>query len=104
MTHGYWGHSIIDDYVAIFLGSTLLRTGKLLFVVLIIVHVFTCVYWLIKTTYATDSSEIENFLSARQLDETVQLFPFPPLPYTTCLCAHICTSCNYGVGCLLDIS
>mmetsp|Transcript_59824 Transcript_59824/g.125017 ORF Transcript_59824/g.125017 Transcript_59824/m.125017 type:complete len:613 (-) Transcript_59824:1625-3463(-) len=63
--------SIIDDYIAIFFGSTLLRTGKLLFVVLIIVHVFTCVYWLIKTTFANpDSSEIEDFLSARQLDET----------------------------------
>ena len=74
-----FAHRFIDDYVAIFFGSTLLRTGKLLFTVLIVVHVFTCAYWLIKTTFATpDSSEIEDFLSARQLDETVPAIASSP--------------------------
>ena len=70
----------IDDYVAIFFGSTLLRTGKLLFIVLIVVHVFTCAYWLIKFNCANDPSEIEKFLSDRQLDETVPALPLPYFP------------------------
>jgi hypothetical protein len=62
--------------VAIIFGSTLLRTGKLLFVVLIIVHVFTCVYWLIKTISAEDRpEEIDLFLSSRQLERTVRALP-----------------------------
>lgn len=61
---------IVDDYIAIFFGITVLRTGKILIVVLIVVHMFTCAYWYIKVTFTTPS-EITDFLSARQIDETV---------------------------------
>jgi hypothetical protein len=77
-----FAHRIIDDYVAIYVGSTLLRTGKLLFTVLIIVHLYTCGYWLIKYLSAKpDSTEIQDFLAARQLDETVPVLPINKMPW-----------------------
>jgi hypothetical protein len=66
----YFVHRIFDDYVAVYFGMTLLRTGKILAMVLIIAHVFTCAYWYIKTSFSTQE-EIADFLSLRQIEETV---------------------------------
>ncbi len=54
--------------------------------VMIIVHVFTCVYWIIKSNCALDQSEVDKFLSDRQLDKMVRAWHRYPL-------FKLCISC-----------
>ena len=66
---------LVEDHLVLIVGSTVFKTTKLLLTILLVVHLYTCVYWIVKVRM--------HFASEHSLTAQGALFKL------LMLCAHM---------------
>jgi hypothetical protein len=62
---------VIEDYVVLYFGSSVFKIARLLFVALLSVHFFACIFYRVKNESAASSEDVEAFYSSRGVDSNV---------------------------------
>ncbi len=62
---------VVEDYGVIYLGSPVFKIARLLFVAMFSVHLFACIFYLVKVSSAASPEDVTAFYTSRNVEEYV---------------------------------
>jgi hypothetical protein len=64
---------LIEDYAVVHFGYALYKIFRLLFLAIICVHFFACIFFAVKAGSATSAEEVTAFYIAKNVEEDVSI-------------------------------
>jgi hypothetical protein len=72
-------HRMLEDYAVLYFGSAIFKIARLLFIALLCVHFFACIYYRVKRDTTHNPEDVEAFYNSKYVDQDVR----------SCLCVMI---------------
>ncbi len=65
------GCRVLEDYAVICFGSAIFKVTRLLFIAMLSVHLFACVFYRIKEEFASDPADVSSFYETKNVNPSV---------------------------------
>ncbi len=65
------GGRVIEGYAVLYFGSATFKIVRLLFIAVLSVHLFACLFYRIKKDGADSQADVDNFYNSRHISPTV---------------------------------
>ena len=62
---------IIQDYAVLYFGSAIFKVGRLLFIAMLGVHLFACIYYRVKRDTTPNPDDVEEFYQSKYVEQDV---------------------------------
>ncbi len=64
---------VVEDYGVIYLGSAVFKIARLLFVAMVSVHLFACIFFRVKVVSAAAEEDVAAFYTSKNVSEDVSI-------------------------------
>jgi hypothetical protein len=64
---------VVEDYGVIYLGSAVFKIARLLFVAMVSVHLFACIFFRVKIMSAASEADVSAFYTSKNVSEDVSI-------------------------------
>jgi hypothetical protein len=68
---GWWGR-VLEGYVVLYFGSATFKVVRLLFIAVLCVHLFACLFYRVKKDGAESQEDIDHFYYSHSINPTVR--------------------------------
>jgi hypothetical protein len=65
--------SVIEDYAVVYLGAAIFKISRLLFIALLSVHFFACIFYRVKEESAAQREDVAAFYTSKNVDPAVSI-------------------------------
>jgi len=88
--------TVLEDYAVLYFGSAIFKIGRLLFIAMLCVHFFACIYYRVKRDTTPNPDDVESFYQSKYVEQDDL-----PRAYLVCFYYVLTTFTTVGYG---DIS
>lgn len=64
---------MVEDYGVIYLGSAVFKIARLLFVAMVSVHLFACIFFRVKIISAAEKEDVSSFYTSKNIAADVRI-------------------------------
>jgi hypothetical protein len=62
---------ILEDYAVLYLGSAIFKIARLLFIAMLCVHFFACIYYRVKRDTTPNPDDVDAFYQSKYVEQDV---------------------------------
>ena len=75
---------ILEDYAVLYFGSAIFKIARLLFIAMLCVHFFACIYYRVKRDTTPNPDDVEAFYKSKYVEQDVSLLSRGPFSAMRC--------------------
>ncbi len=62
---------VVEDYAVLYFGSAIFKIARLLFIAMLCVHFFACIYYRVKRDTTPNPDDVEAFYQSKYVEQDV---------------------------------